>query len=53
MTTKQELEEKLVSVTKELNNLIFEFHRKFKDLLEEQNLIKLKLEKGKYDDKTA
>ena len=49
MTTKQELEDNLVSVTKEINTLIFEFYRKFKDLLEEQNLIKLKLEKGKYD----
>ena len=49
MTTKQELEEQLVSVTKELNSLIFEFYRKFKDLLEEQRIIKIKLEKGKYD----
>lgn len=53
---KQQLEEKLVSVTKELRKTILELHerdselfRKFNNLMEEERILKLKLEKGKYD----
>ena len=56
MLTKAELKEKLVSVAKELRKTILELHerdselfRKFNNLIEEERILKLKLEKGKYD----
>ena len=50
MTTKQELEEKLVNVTKELHETIHSFYLKFHNLLEEQQLLKAKLEGKHYED---
>ena len=49
MPTKQELEEKLVNVTKELNETIHGFYLKFHNLLDEQQLIKVKLEGKHYE----
>lgn len=49
MAKKEEFEEKLDSVTKELNQLINDFHLKFNNLIEEQRVIKLKIEGRHYD----
>ena len=49
MTSKTELEERLVRVTKELYELIYNFYIKFKELHEEQNLLKVKLEGKHYE----
>lgn len=51
MSTKEELEERLVSLTKELDILITDFNMRFRALADERSIVKIKLEGKHYEEK--